>query len=79
MTFAGRLVTFQHHSELVTEDVEGAVSRAGLWDDVLLEPASTGIVVKVLTGVHFGVHVLNEAGSCKSQRQQRLHGTKMAH
>lgn len=51
-------LTLEHDFQLVPQDVEDAVERAGLGDHVSLQPASTCVLVKVLARVHALVHVL---------------------
>ena len=58
----GRPLTFEDNLQVISQDVKGAVSGAGLGDDVFLQPAPAGILIEVLTRVHAGVHVLDKAG-----------------
>lgn len=62
-------LTFEDDLQLVSQDVKGAVSGAGLWNDVLFEPASTGILVEVVTWIHGGVHVLDETRRCMDRNE----------
>lgn len=55
--------TFQDDLQLVSEDVKDAVSGAGLWDDVPVQPAPAGVLVEILARVSCGVHVLDYSGS----------------
>lgn len=64
-----RCLTFENDLQFISQDVKGAVSRAGLGDDVLFQPASTGILVKVVTRVHASIHVLNETRRCTDREE----------
>lgn len=57
------LPTFEDDLQLVPQDVKDAVSGAGLWDHVPVQPAPTGILVEILAWVSCGVHVLDDSGS----------------
>lgn len=64
-----RCLTFENDLQFVSQDVKGAVSRAGLGDDVLFQPASTGVLVEVVARVYAGVHVLNETRRCPDREE----------
>lgn len=55
--------TFEDDLQLVPQDVKDAVSGAGLWDHMPVQPAPTGILVEILARVSCGVHVLDDSGS----------------
>lgn len=56
----GHILTFEHNLQLVPEDVKDAVTRAGLGDDVALQPTPAGVLVEVIAGLHRRIHVLQE-------------------
>lgn len=64
-------LTFEDDLQLVPEDVEGAVSGGGLRDDVLLQPATTGVLVEVVTWFHTHVHVLQETRGCTETQRRK--------
>lgn len=71
-------LTFEDNLQFVPQNVKDAVTGTGLWDDMALQPAPTGVLVEVFTGLCGLVHVLEEPSSFKvSERQKEKRGISL--
>lgn len=64
-------MTFEDNLQLVPQNVEDAVTGAGLRDDVPFQPPPTRVLVEVVTWLHRCVHVLQEPSGWEAPRGQR--------
>lgn len=65
---AGHRLTFQDNLQLVPQNVEDAVTGAGLRDDVAFQPSPARVLVEIITRLHRRIHVLQEPSGFETQR-----------